>query len=200
MSEVKSSIAVSADGFVTGEGQSPDAPFGHAGERLHEWMFADPIDPRTAPIVDEILDGIGAFVMGRRMFGGGDGPWDTSWTGWWGDDPPYHGPVFVLTHHPRDPLPMDGGTTFNFVNDGIESALRQAREAADGRDVSVAGGADTVNQFLAAGLLDELHVHIVPFTLGRGERLFDGVGEIHMQPVAVVATPAVTHVRYRFGD
>ncbi|MGH8940510.1 MAG: dihydrofolate reductase family protein, partial [Actinomycetes bacterium] len=158
MAEVKCSIAVSADGFVTGEPQSREAPFGHAGERLHEWMFADPVDPLDAPIIDEIVDGFGAFVMGRRMFDSGSGPWDTSWTGFWGDDPPYHGPVFVLTHHERDPLPMEGGTTFTFVTDGIESALEQAQEAAGGKDVSVTGGADTVNQFLAAGLLDELHL------------------------------------------
>jgi dihydrofolate reductase len=131
------------------------------------------------------------------MFGGGDGPWDPAWRGWWGEDPPYHVPVFVLTHHPREPLPMDGGTTFNFVTDGIRSALDQARSAAGELDVSVAGGANAVQQFLAAGLLDELQLHIVPVILGSGECLLVNVGDPTLEPVEVVASPAVTHVKYR---
>ena len=140
---------------------------------------------------------VGAYVMGRKMFGGGDGPWDEKWTGWWGEDPPYHAPVFVLTHHPRELLSMQGGTTFTFVTDGIESALDQARAAAGDQDVAIAGGASAVQQYLAAGLLDELYLHIVPVILGAGERLLDGVGRPTLEPVEVVASPAVTHVRYR---
>jgi dihydrofolate reductase len=135
--------------------------------------------------------------MGRKMFGGGDGAWDEAWRGWWGEDPPYHVPVFVLSHHPREPLLMQGGTTFTFVTDGIESALRQARTAAGDKDVAIAGGASTVQQFLKAGLLDELYLHIVPIILGAGERLLENVGEPILEPVKVVASPAVTHVRYR---
>ena len=135
--------------------------------------------------------------MGRKMFGGGDGPWDEKWRGWWGEDPPFHVPVFVLTHHPREPLPMEGGTTFTFVTDGIESALEQARTAAGDKDVMIAGGASAVQQYLAAGLLDELYLHIVPILLGAGERLLEGVGDPSLEPVKVIASPAVTHVKYR---
>ena len=143
------------------------------------------------------MQGIGAYIMGRNMFGGGRGAVGREWTGWWGEDPPYHAPVFVLTHHAREPLAMQGGTTFHFVTDGIESALEQARAAAGDRDVSIAGGASAVSQYLAAGLLDELHLHIVPVVLGAGERLLDDVGDPELEPVEVVASPAVTHVRYR---
>ena len=176
--------------------------------RLHEWAFA--IDSwrrqhgesggernADAEIAEGMMAGIGAFVMGRKMFGGGDGEWDESWRGWWGEDPPYHAPVFVLTHHPREPLPMEGGTTFHFGTEGIEPALEQARAAAGDRDVSIAGGASAVRQYLAAGLLDELHLHLVPIVLGAGERLLVEVGDPTLQPVEVVASPAVTHIRYR---
>lgn len=135
--------------------------------------------------------------MGRNMFGPVRGAWDRQWKGWWGDNPPYHAPVFVLTHHPRDPQPMDGGTTFHFVTDGIESALRQAREAAGGRNVSIHGGATTINQYLAAGLIDELRLHIVPFTLGAGTRLFAGVPSLNLEQVESRAANSVTHVTYR---
>jgi len=135
--------------------------------------------------------------MGRKMFGGGEGPWDETWKGWWGEDPPFHVPVFVLTHHPREPLEMQGDTTFTFVTEGIESALEQARAAAGGDDVAIAGGASAVQQFLAAGMLDELYLHIVPIVLGAGERLLEDVGDPTLEPVEVVASPAVTHVRYR---
>src|SRR6516164_313977 len=148
-------------------------------------------------VVDEVVQGVGAYVMGRKIFGGGDGVWDETWTGWWGEDPPFHVPVFVLTHHPREPLSMQGGTTFTFVTDGIESALEQARTAADGRDVAIAGGASAVRQYLAAGMLDELYLHIVPIVLGAGERLLEDVGDPALEPVDVIASPAVTHIRYR---
>src|SRR5215470_13336685 len=139
----------------------------------------------------------GAFVMGRNMFGPIRGEWDTNWTGWWGDNPPYHGPVFVLTHHPRPPLTMEGGTTFTFVTDGIDSALDQARKAAGDRTVAIAGGAATINQYLAAGLIDELRTHIAPVTLGAGERLFNGVPPQHLQIVAMRGASLATHITYR---
>ena len=141
--------------------------------------------------------GVGAYIMGRNMFGPIRGGWDLTWKGWWGDEPPYHNPVFVLTHHPRDPVPMQGGTTFYFVTDGIDSALRLARDAARDKDVQIGGGASTVQQFLRAGYLDELYLHITPVILGRGERLLENVGDPMMSPVSVVASPGVTHVRYR---
>jgi dihydrofolate reductase len=131
------------------------------------------------------------------MFGGGEGPWEESWRGWWGEEPPFHVPVFVLTHHEREPLVMEGGTTFTFVTDGIESALTQARAAAGDGDVTIAGGAKAIQQYLGAGLLDELYLHVVPIVLGGGERLLENVGEPQLEPVEVVASPAVTHIRYR---
>jgi dihydrofolate reductase len=145
-----------------------------------------------------VLEGIRAFVMGRNMFGPpGSGDWDESWRGWWGEDPPYHAPVFVLTNYPRDPLEMDGGTTFHFVTDGIESALDQARAAAGDQNVAIAGGASTVQQYLAAGLLDEMHLHISPIILGGGERLLENVGDPKLEPVEATGTPAATHITYR---
>jgi dihydrofolate reductase len=208
VSSVVCQISVSLDGFVAGPDQSLEHPLGAGGERLHEWAFAtDSWNAQhgreggernaDAEVVEEVTAGVGAYVMGRRMFGGGDGPWDEAWTGWWDDEPPFHAPVFVLTHHAREPLPMEGGTTFTFVTDGIEAALEQARAAAGAGDVMVAGGASTVQQYLAAGLLDELYLHIVPVLLGAGTRLLENVGDPNLEPVKVVASPAVTHVRYR---
>jgi dihydrofolate reductase len=208
MSQVTCQISVSLDGFVAGPDQSVENPLGEGGERLHEWAIATAAwrehhargggeDSADSKVVEEVMQGVGAFVMGRRMFGGGDGPWDESWRGWWGEDPPFHAPVFVLTHHPREPLVMQGGTTFAFVTDGIESALERARAAAGDQDVAIAGGASAVQQYLAAGLLDELHLHVVPVLLGAGERLLDGVGDPTLRPIDVVASPAVTHVKYR---
>jgi dihydrofolate reductase len=208
MSSVSCQISISLDGFVAGPNQSPENPIGEGGMRLHEWAFATDTWRRQqgldggehnadADVVDEATQGIGAYIMGRKMFGGGDGPWDETWRGWWGEDPPYHVPVFVLTHHSREPLAMEGGTTFTFVTDGIGSALEQARAAAGDGDVAVAGGASVVRQYLAAGMLDELHLHIVPVILGAGERLLEDVGDPALEPVGVVASPAVTHVRYR---
>jgi dihydrofolate reductase len=176
--------------------------------RLHEWAFATDSwreqqglagGERTADaeVIDEVMRDVGAYIMGRKMFGGGDGPWDETWKGWWGDEPSYHAPVFVLTHHPREAVPMLGGTTFNFVTSGIESALEQARAAAGDKEVSIAGGASVVRQYLAAGLLDELYLHIVPIVLGAGERLLENVGDPTLEPVKVVASPTVTHIKYR---
>jgi dihydrofolate reductase len=208
MSSVTCHISISLDGFVAGPNQSIEDPIGQGGMRLHEWVFqtdswheqhgSDGGERNTdSEVVEEVFEGVGAYIMGRKMFGGGDGPWDETWTGWWGEDPPYHTPVFVLTHHAREPLEMQGGTTFTFVTGGIESALEQARAAAGDKDVSIAGGASAVRQYLAAGLLDELYLHIVPIVLGAGERLLEDVGDPVLEPVKVVASPRVTHVKYR---
>ncbi|MET7672302.1 dihydrofolate reductase family protein [Micromonospora luteifusca] len=204
---VSSQLSISLDGYVAGPEQSPQDPLGRGGLQLHEWFFG--LDTWRAQhgltggdrgvdanVVEEMTRDLGAYVMGRKMFGGGDGDWDESWQGWWGDDPPFHTPVFVLSHHPREPLVMRGGTEFRFVTDGIHSALRQAQEAAGDRQVSIAGGASTVRQYLAAGLIDTLQLHLVPIVLGGGERLFDGIAP-RLEQVAVVAGPTVTHLTYR---
>ncbi|MGP3984482.1 dihydrofolate reductase family protein [Streptomyces sp. KR80] len=207
MSSITCQISMSLDGFVAGPNQSVENPLGEGGERLHEWVISTASwreqhglkgGDRTpdSEVVDEVVRDVGAYIMGRKMFGGGEGPWDETWTGWWGENPPFHAPVFVLTHHPRKVLQMQGGTTFTFVTDGIESALEQARAAAGDRNVAIAGGASAVQQYLAAGLLDELYLHIVPVILGSGERLLEGVGHPTLEPVKVVASPAVTHVKY----
>ena len=208
MSRITFQISISLDGFAAGPNQSSDNPLGEGGEGLHEWALATESWNRQhghaggernadSQVIDEVTQGVGAYVMGRGMFGGGDGPWDESWKGWWGDEPPFHTPVYVLTHHARESLPMEGGTTFHFVTDGVESALEQARAAAGGKDVSVAGGASAIQQSLATGLLDELYLHIVPILLGGGERLLENVGDAKLEPVKVVGSPAVTHVKYR---
>src|SRR5579859_460490 len=208
MGLVTSRISISLDGFVAGPNQSLENPIGEGGLRLHEWIFGTAswrrmhgesggADDADSKVIDEATSGAGAYVMGRNMFSPGRGPWDPEWKGWWGDDPPYHVPVFVLTHHPRDPLPMRGGTTFYFVTDGIASALEQARAAAGDRDVQVAGGASAIRQYIKAGSLDELYLHIVPIVLGRGERLLEDVGDPQLEPVKVVASPKVTHIKYR---
>lgn len=202
-------LSMSLDGFVAGPDQSRANPLGLGGEQLHEWAFATRTARRThgmdggeAGVDDDFLAagevGIGATVMGRNMFGPVRGSWgDEQWNGWWGDDPPFHHPVFVLTHHPRPPVAMDGGTTFHFVTDGIEAALEQALRAADGADVRIGGGASTVQQYLSAGLVDELHVAIVPVLLGAGERLFANLddGFERYRCVEMVSSPAVVHVR-----
>jgi dihydrofolate reductase len=209
MSKVTCHISVSLDGYVAGPNQRVDEPLGDGGERLHEWAFATDSwreqhgrsggeRNADAEVIEEAVANVGALIMGRKMFGGGPGPWDESWRGWWGDEPPFHVPVFVLTHHPREPLGMQGGTTFHFVTDGIEAALEQARAAAGDKDVTIAGGAQAVQQYIAAGLLDELYLHIVPVILGGGERLLENVGDPKIEPLGVVESPAVTHVKYRF--
>ena len=204
-------ITMSLDGFVAGPSQSVDNPLGIGGMRLHEWAFelegwrdehglkGGEVN-QSSPVFEEMFANTGATVMGRNMFGGHPGGWDAAnpWNGWWGADPPYHHPVFVITHYPRQPLVMEGGTTFNFVTDGIQSALAQARRAAGGKDVLVAGGASVANQYLKAGLVDEMHLNLVPILLGTGERLFDGVGDdLHgLELVRTVAAPKVTHLKY----
>ncbi|AOT04455.1 dihydrofolate reductase family protein [Arthrobacter sp. U41] len=192
MSRVTCDLTISLDGFAAGPNQTPANPLGEGGELLGRWMFEEPESNAAA------LEGIlaaGAYIMGRNMFAGpGPGPWDEDWRGWWGEEPPYHAPVFVLTHHPRGPLEMQGGTTFSFVTDGIESALAQARKAAGSKDVAIAGGAQTVRQYLSAGLIDELRLHTAPVLLGSGERLLDGVGNLKLEPTEVSGTRLVTHV------
>ena len=209
MSKVRAHISVSADGYVAGPNQSLENPLGEGGESLHDWVVAlkawrerhgmegGEVNAST-PVVEESLVGISAEIMGRGMLGGGPGPWgDDPWPGWWGENPPFHRPVFVVTHHEREPLTL-ADTTFTFVTGGIESALAQAREAAAGRDVLISGGADVINQYLAAGLVDELELHVVPILLGGGARLFDGVGpEVELEQVRAVEAPGVTHVKYR---
>jgi dihydrofolate reductase len=207
MPQVRFTLSLSADGFVAGPNQSLDTPLGERGRELHEWAFATRTfsQMQSREGGDTGLDderaanwnrNIGATIMGRNMFGPVRGDWgDGSWDGWWGDDPPYHNAVFVLTHHPRGPIEMQGGTTFHFVTDGIESALALARDAAGDRDVAVAGGCSTVQQFLRAGLIDEFELHVAPVLLGRGERLFDGVdvGDAGYRCERVVSSPAVAH-------
>jgi dihydrofolate reductase len=212
MSKLRLNITMTLDGYVAGPNPGVEKPLGEGAERLHDWLFKlksfremhGDGDGGETGIDDDVLreafENIGATVMGRNMFGGGPGPWrDEPWKGWWGDNPPFHTPVFVLTHHAREPLVMQGGTTFTFVTDGIESALEQAREAAKGKDVALGGGANTAQQYLAAGLIDEMDLHVVPLLLGSGERLFDNIrdSDVRLEPIRTVEGPGVTHVKYR---
>ncbi|MCF3964640.1 dihydrofolate reductase family protein [Streptomyces fuscigenes] len=203
-------FSVSVDGFATGDGQSLDAPFGHAGGRLHEWFFPTATfrrmagKPEGSRGVDDAVAGtwdagIGAEIMGRNKFGPQRGPWENDdWTGWWGPNPPFHTPVFVLTHHPRPSVEMEGGTTFHFIDATPREALRQAREAAGDLDVRIGGGPTTVREFLAEDLVDHLHIAVVPIVLGRGERLWDGLEGLEERfRVESVATPGgITHMTF----
>jgi dihydrofolate reductase len=210
MSKLRCHISISADGYVAGPNQSEENPLGEGGERLHDWVVTTAAwreshekeggeDNPSSRVVAEARENIGAAVMGRNMFGPiGGGDWDEQWKGWWGDNPPYHYDVFVVTHHPREPVEMEGGTTYHFVTDGIASALGQAKEAAGGKDVMLWGGAQIINQYLAAGLLDVLELHVVPVLLGGGARLFDDLGgaAVKLEQVRAVEAPGVTHVKY----
>jgi dihydrofolate reductase len=203
-------IAISLDGYSAGPEQSVKNPLGIGGTRLHEWAY--PLAAwrkphglkggkvnQSTPVFEELLSNLGATIMGRNMFGGHPGPWDASnpWNGWWGANPPFHHPVFVLTHHARPPLKLEGGTTFTFVTNGIRSAYDQALRAAGGRDVALAGGANVARQYLNAGMVDEMMLHLVPTLLGAGERLFDGVTDLKgLKPVQTVAAPDVTHLKF----
>ena len=210
--KVVAEVSVSLDGYVAGPNPTLEQPLGKGGDQLHEWAFGLKSfrEPHGLPggetgpddeLVAESLRATGAIVMGRRMFSGGEGPWegDTNRKGWWGDNPPFHVPVFVLTNHQREPLAMQGGTTFTFVTDGIESAVEDARAAAAEKDVLVAGGANAIDQCINAGLVDELQLHLAPVLLGDGARLFDGVGpELpRFEVTHVLESPLVTHLRYR---
>jgi dihydrofolate reductase len=203
-------FSISIDGFGTGEGQRLEAPFGHAGSRLHQWFFPTRTfremngEPGGDDGVDESFargwnTGVGAEIMGRNKFGPQRGPWaDEEWRGWWGEDPPFHTPVFVLTHHPRPSIEMQGGTTFHFVEGGPEEVLKSASDAAGGLDVRIGGGVATVRQFLSAGLVDYMHVAVVPIVLGRGERLWEGLEDLEKgYSVEAVSSPSgVTHVTF----
>jgi dihydrofolate reductase len=210
MAKVRFNISISLDGYTAGPEQSKKNPLGLGGEGLHQWVIV--LAAWRAPhgleggevnensrVIEESVANIGATIMGRNMFGGHPGPWDARkpWNGWWGDDPPFHHPVFVLTHHPRPPLSLQGGTTFTFVTEGMEAALDQARRAARGKDVALAGGANVAQQYLNAGLVDEMELHVAPTLLGGGERLFDGVKDLDgLRPVRTIAAPDVTHLKF----
>jgi dihydrofolate reductase len=210
MSKVRADIATSVDGYVAGPNQTQADPLGEGGEALHDWLvrlkawreragMEGGEENVSSRVVDEVNTNVGAEIMGRGKFGpAARGPWgDDPWQGWWGDDPPFHKPVFVLTHHERMPLTLSD-TTFTFVTDGIESALEQARKAAGDKDVFIGGGAETIDRYLAAGLLDELELHVTPIILGGGARLFAGVGpDIKLEVVRVIDAPGVTHIKYR---
>jgi dihydrofolate reductase len=213
-SRLRLRISMSLDGFAAGPQQSVDNPLGVGGMRLHEWVF--PLKAwrkmhgmeggevnQSSAVVEESLANIGATIMGRNMFGGHPGGWDAKqpWNGWWGDNPPFHHPVFVLTHHARQPLRMQGGTIFHFVTQGIEVALDQAKRAAGGKDISLAGGARAAQQYLEAGLVDEMEINLAPTLLGSGERLFDGVTDLNgLELVRTVAAPKVTHLKFSRRD
>jgi dihydrofolate reductase len=211
VSRLRFRISMSLDGYTAGPDQSVENPLGVGGMRLHEWVF--PLEVwrkmhgmsggetnESSKVVEESQANIGATIMGRNMFGGHPGAWDGDrpWDGWWGTNPPFHHPVFVLTHHPRDPLRLEGGTTFSFVTNGIEAALEQARTASGGMDVSLAGGASVARQYLIAGLVDEMEINLVPILLGVGERLFEGVGDrLHgLELVRTVVAPRVLHLKF----
>jgi dihydrofolate reductase len=210
MSKLRLRISLSLDGYVAGPNQSVQNPLGEGGEELHQWIFplaawrkphgleGGKTDEST-PVLEEELRNIGATIMGRNMFGGHPGPWDRAnpWKGWWGARPPFHHPVFVVTTHARPPLEMEGGTVFTFVTEGIEQAYDLARRAASGKDVALAGGANIAQQYLNAGLVDEMQLHIAPILLGSGQRLFDGVKDLHgLALVQTVAAPNVTHLKF----
>lgn len=193
-------MSVSIDGFAAGPDQSLENPLGQGGLAVHRWHLGD----ERATAADDTASAWlqrprGAYIMGRNMFGPIRGEWDDEWRGWWGPEPPYHAPVFVLTHHPREPIVMEGGTTFHFVTEGFDAAYAQALDVAGDRGVDIAGGASTVRQALAAGVVDELTLDIAPVLLHSGERLFDGIDTFGFEPVEVLHSPLATHVRYRRG-
>ena len=210
MTRLRFDISISLDGFIAGPNQSEENPLGEGGTRLHDWALGLAAWRKShgkdggevnasSPVLEEAQENVGAVVMGRNMFGG-SGPWrDDPWDGWWGDEPPFHAPVYIVTHHAREPVAKQGGTTFNFVTDGIESALAQAREAAGDKDVTLGGGADVAQQYLKAGLIDEIQLHVVATLLGDGARLFDNLdgATIDPEPIRVVEAPGVTHIKYR---
>jgi len=207
-------ITMSLDGFIAAPNASLENPLGEGGMRLHEWAFAAQSwreqhgmsggeANEDSEILDEATKAMGAVIMGRKMFSGGEGPWedDPNAAGWWGDDPPFHVPVFVLTHHARETKPMEGGTTFTFVTDGIEAALEQARGVAGEKNVAIAGGASVVQQYLKAGLLEEMQIHVAPLLLGDGVRLFEnhvGAQQLEVEATRVIESPTVAHLRYQF--
>lgn len=196
MSKVICGIAMSIDGFVAGQNETEQKPFGDISpELLHKWHFSEPEKHKEE--IANLSSVAGAYIMDWNMFAPPELADDREWKGWWGDEPPYHAPVFVLTHRTRKPITMKGGTTFHFVTDGIETAMKLAQQAAGDKPVAIAGGANTVNQYLAAGLIDELWLHIVPVTIGKGQRLFENVHDLRMEPLEWGGTKLVTHIKYR---
>jgi dihydrofolate reductase len=200
MNDTTCHMSISLDGYVAGRDQSLEQPLGRRGMELHHWHLDEPLNDGDARAQSLLMRPRGAYVMGRNMFGPVRGPWRDEWRGWWGDDPPYHAPVFVLTHHAHDPIEMAGGTTFHFVTDGFDAAFAAASEAAGGRGVDIAGGASAVRQALAAGVIDELVLDFVPVLLGAGESIFDGIADPGLTPVEVIHSELATHVRYRVGN
>jgi dihydrofolate reductase len=200
MTKTTCHISISLDGFLAGPDQDRENPIGVGGLQLHRWHFDEPRHDADVAAEQDLLKQRGAYVMGRNMFGPIRGEWDEDWRGWWGDDPPYHAPVFVLTHHAHDPIEMDGGTTFHFVTEGFEAAYERARQIAGDDEVAIAGGAATIRQALAAGVIEELTLDIAPVLLGAGERLFDGVRDPGLHPLDVIGSPLATHIHYRVGD
>src|SRR3954462_1522826 len=196
MSDVTCHMSISLDGFAAGPDQDRDNPLGVGGRELHHWHIGEVSHEADAKAVDMLMRPRGAYVMGRNMFGPIRGEWEDDWRGWWGDEPPYHAPVYVLTHHPRESIEMEGGTTFHFVTDGFDAAFAQARATAGDDGVDIAGGASAVRQALDAGVVDELTLDIAPVLLGSGERIFDGVGSFGLEPVEVLHSPLATHIRY----
>jgi len=210
MTKVFADISVSLDGFVAGPNPTLEEPLGRGGEELHEWALKLAAWRKRhgreggetnldSTVMEEAIANTGAVIMGRRMFSGGEGPWenDPNPDAWWGDNPPFHAPVFVLTHHAREKVTKEGGTTFTFVTDGIESAVTQAKAAAGDKDISVAGGADVIQQCINAGLLDELQIHVAPVLLHSGVRLLENLSDIKLEKIRVIDTPAVTHLKFR---
>jgi dihydrofolate reductase len=204
---------MSVDGYVAGPNQSVDEPLGEGGEDLHDWVVElaswrqahgqeGGATNASSQVVEETTANVGAEIMGRGKFGPGPGPWpeDPPWNGWWGENPPFHMPVFILTHHEREPVEMEGGTTYHFITDGPEAALEQAREAVGSQDVMIGGGAATIDQYLRLGLLDELEIHVTPIILGGGSRLFADVGDLKLEPMRVVEAPGVVHLKYRVSQ
>jgi dihydrofolate reductase len=211
MGKVFVDISMSLDGFIAGPSPTLEEPLGQGGEQLHEWGLLKLAAWRkphglaggeTGPdndVMRESMSNTGAVIMGRRMFNGGDGPWedDPNPNGWWGETPPFHVPVFILTEHPREKVEKKGGTSFTFVTDGIESAFSQAKAAAGDKDILVAGGANAIQQFVRAGLVEELQIHMVPILLGGGTRLLENLGDGKLEKIRVIDSPLVTHLRFR---
>lgn len=210
MGKVFADISISLDGYIAGPKPTLQVPLGQAGEKLHEWgtKLAAWRNPHGKPggetnrdndVMEEVSTNTGAVIMGRKMFSGGNGPWETDpkADGWWGDNPPFHVPVFILTHHPRETVKKEGGTSFSFVTEGTESALKLAKEAAGNQDILIAGGANAIQQFIKAGVLDELQIHMVPLILGGGTRLFENLGNIKLEKIRVIDSPMVTHLKFR---
>src|SRR3954465_12633387 len=197
MTQTTCHMSVSLDGFAAGPHQSREHPLGVGGRDVHTWHLGDITDPADVKARDWLMRPRGAYVMGRNMFGPIRGGWDEDWRGWWGPEPPYHAPVFVLTHHAHEPIEMEGGTVFHFVTGGFDAAYAQARETAGEGGVDIAGGASTVRQALIAGVVNELTLDVAPVLLGSGERIFDGVESFAFEPVEVLHSPLATHIRYR---